>query len=122
MQNFHRNSRFLAAVSGGHSGPTSVDTAGARPGVRLVLPIVRAVTVPIVDGRCRESSEDGPVGKASASDGLPLIVGGYMYRRSDQEERSDGCSHAGHCDAAMMRWVSINVREASSKQVTRVTS
>ena len=82
----NRNSRLLAVVSGGHSGPTSVDAAGAGPSIRLILPIVRAVTVPIVDGRCRESSEDGSVGKASASDG-PLVVS--RYRRGDQKERSN---------------------------------
>ena len=91
----------MAVVGGGHSGPTSVDAPGAGPGIRLILPIVRAVTIPIVDGRCRKSSEDGSVGKASASDGPPLVVS--RYRRGDQKERSSGDSHAGHCDA-MMRW------------------
>lgn len=46
----NRNSRLLAVVSGGHSGPTSIDASGARPSIRLILPIVRAVTVAIVDG------------------------------------------------------------------------
>jgi hypothetical protein len=87
--------RFLTAVGSGNTGPTSIDTAGTGPRVGLVLPIVGTVTVPIIDGRCGESSENGSVGKASTSDRLPPVVG--RCHCSDQKGGCEECrSQVGH--------------------------